>query len=535
MNFTAFKSRFDDGVLQDLLGASALRLISLIDPELATRSNLLDLVIDLYTPEGLLLSKRKREILLDLLTMDEAERLAVILRAARSPDVYSSLKRLNIARGSTREQELFDFFALVPPPVDEVEQTLATELVEAGYPLFAYQRDAARKIQYYLSSNERRVILHMPTGSGKTRTAMNIIAEHLRANEPTLVIWLAHSQELCEQAALEFNKAWQFLGNREISINRYWEDREIDVSQISDGLLVAGLAKTFQAAKRDVRFITELGRRCSLVVIDEAHAAIADTYQLILDMLVVQRRTTGLLGLTATPGRTWLDMSADEQLSQFFNYQKVSLEVEGYENPVDFLVQEKYLAQTQFRSLFYDSGPELSSADIASIERSMDIPPEILSKLADDEQRNLHIVAETQRLAGEHKRIIVFAATVEHANLIAAVLRARGFDSKSVTSATPSVERAISIDRFKQRTDDVRILCNYGVLTTGFDAPQTSAAIIARPTKSLVLYSQMVGRAIRGELAGGNATAEIVTVVDQQLPGFRSVADAFHHWEDIWR
>lgn len=78
------------------------------------------------------------------------------------------------------------------------------------------------------------------------------------------------------------------------------------------------------------------------------------------------------------------------------------------------------------------------------------------------------------------------------------------------------------------------VLCNYGVLTTGFDAPATSAVLIARPTKSLVLYSQMVGRGIRGPLAGGNSDAEIVTVVDNNLPGFGSVASAFTNWEDVW-
>jgi superfamily II DNA or RNA helicase len=71
-------------------------------------------------------------------------------------------------------------------------------------------------------------------------------------------------------------------------------------------------------------------------------------------------------------------------------------------------------------------------------------------------------------------------------------------------------------------------------LTAGFDAPRTSAALIARPTKSLVLYSQMVGRAIRGPRAGGNKEAEIVTVVDRGLPGFGSVAEAFNNWEDVW-
>ena len=78
------------------------------------------------------------------------------------------------------------------------------------------------------------------------------------------------------------------------------------------------------------------------------------------------------------------------------------------------------------------------------------------------------------------------------------------------------------------------VLCNYGVLTTGFDAPQTSCAVITRPTDSLVLYSQMVGRVIRGEKAGGNKEADIITVVDTNLQGFGSVADAFFNWEDVW-
>jgi superfamily II DNA or RNA helicase len=100
---------------------------------------------------------------------------------------------------------------------------------------------------------------------------------------------------------------------------------------------------------------------------------------------------------------------------------------------------------------------------------------------------------------------------------------------------TPKTERLRLIDEYKNEDAAPKILCNYGVLTTGFDAPQTSAAVIARPTRSLVLYSQMVGRAIRGPKAGGNTTAEIVTVVDSALPGFGNVAEAFKNWEDVWR
>ena len=93
---------------------------------------------------------------------------------------------------------------------------------------------------------------------------------------------------------------------------------------------------------------------------------------------------------------------------------------------------------------------------------------------------------------------------------------------------------AVEIQRYRANTSKPMVICNYGVLTTGFDAPATSATLIARPTRSLVLYSQMVGRAIRGPRSGGNAQAEIVTVVDPQLPGFGEIAEAFANWEDIW-
>ena len=125
-------------------------------------------------------------------------------------------------------------------------------------------------------------------------------------------------------------------------------------------------------------------------------------------------------------------------------------------------------------------------------------------------------------------------ATVGHSELLASVLRARDFFADSVTASTPGFDRERIIKSFKEDTDEVRIICNYGVLTTGFDAPRTSAAVIARPTKSLVLYSQMVGRVIRGPKAGGNEHAEVVTVVDYNLPGFGSVEDAFNNWEDVW-
>jgi superfamily II DNA or RNA helicase len=198
-------------------------------------------------------------------------------------------------------------------------------------------------------------------------------------------------------------------------------------------------------------------------------------------------------------------------------------------------VEQGYLAKANFRSLFYEGGVTLSDNDIRQIQEQLELPKSVLEKLADDEKRNLRILLEVETLAKQHSRIIVFAISVEHSDQLAAVLQTRGLKANSITSKTPPSERRRLLDEYKSASEGCTVLFNFGVLTTGFDAPRTSAAIIARPTQSLVLYSQMVGRAIRGPKAGGNETAEIVTVIDNGLPGFRDIAEAFHNWEDIWR
>jgi DNA repair protein RadD len=533
MQFDLLLSRADDATLQRLLGEAPMRLLMALDPGLATPARLRELVISLNSREGLLQSKESRNILFDLLPVSDAKILAQILQVnANGP--YEALKRVNISRKSKREQALFDFFELIIPEPEAQEFAPALQISAATYPLFPHQRTAVAGVHHHLTSSPYRTILHMPTGAGKTRTAMNVIAEHLRQREPNLVVWLAHTEELCEQAAVEFTKAWSYLGNRDLTVYRFWGDREIQPTEIKDGIVIAGLSKLYSAAKQQIRFISQLASKTSLVVMDEAHSAIAETYQLVLEALVVQHPRTALLGLTATPGRTWADIAVDEQLAAFFARRKVTLTVPGYANPVDYLVAEQYLAEVDYCSLFYEGGLELSPADLRKIAEHLDIPPTILQQLAEDEQRNLAIITAVEHLVKSHRRILLFAATVEHANLLAAVLRARGIQAASVTGQTPTAARARIIEEYRTPGNDPRVLCNFGVLTTGFDAPQTSAAVIARPTKSLVLYSQMVGRAIRGVRAGGNARAEIVTVVDYSLPGFGSVAEAFRNWEDIW-
>lgn len=534
MRFQDLLTRCDVETFQRFLGDTCVRLLGLLDSTMSSPSFLRKLVHDSIGPHALLADARMRSDLLMLLRPDEASRLCLTLGLNDVFDPFAALRDCSIARGSSREQALFDFFELTPPVISNIESQPSIALISSSYSLFNHQRIASRSTLRQVRAEPHRVLLHMPTGSGKTRTAMNVICNHLREHEPTVIVWLAYSEELCDQAAEEFIKAWTFLGDRTISLRRFWGPHEFNLDEFKDGVLIAGLPKMLRLADKDFPKLGALGSRCSLVILDEAHQAVAPQYKHVIDALLSLRSDTGFLGLSATPGRTWNDIAADEKLANFFARRKVGLEIPGHPNPVAYLEQEGYLAKTNFQSLFYTYGSRLSDADLQLLARSLDVPDAILELLGKDEQRNLSIITRIEELVKRHDRIIVFAASVNHAHLIATVLRARSMNATAITTRTLPHERLSSIDAFKTKTDGPMILCNYGVLTTGFDAPRTSCAVIARPTKSLVLYSQMVGRAIRGIKAGGNALAEIVTVVDKQLPGFGTVADAFSNWEDVW-
>ena len=299
-----------------------------------------------------------------------------------------------------------------------------------------------------------------------------------------------------------------------------------------DGFIVGGLLKVFNLLKKDAAKISKLGSSCSLVIMDEAHMAIAPTFK--LNLQVLMSFGASLLGLSATPGRTWNDPILDLELSNFFKKNKVVLKVDGHSNPIDYLVAEGYLADVKNSPLYYQSGIDISEKDLKYLKENFHLPDSFLKNLSQDEKRNLLILKKVDELVTRHQRVILFAMNVEHSHLLAICLQARGISAFSITTDTKPKQRLQLINKFKSMESTPMVLCNYGILTTGFDAPKTSCALITRPTDSLVLYSQMVGRAIRGRRAGGNDVAEIVTVVDSKLPGFDAIANAFFNWEDVW-
>ena len=519
--------------LCNLIDASIIDFLKGLDPELVRGERFSDFVAKYMDPVATLRDSHKRNQIIKLLPWPKACELAERLGIKVNNDLYRNIQTKVCSKDEL--DVVLSFFGIGREDKSPIHKRAPIETINAQYNLFDHQNAVAMRAERILSEPPHKAVLHMPTGSGKTRTAMHIIASHLKHNNPTLVFWLAQSSELLDQAANEFESAWHHLGNRPISLVRFWGHYDANIMSVHDGVVVAGLGKMHALDKRKPNEILCVADRTSMVVIDEAHQAIAPTYQSVLDVLHTKRPNSALLGLTATPGRTWSDIEEDKKLADYFDNQKITLQVKGFENdPIGFLVSEGYLAKPHFQTLDYDAGITLSDEDNHKLNQSIEVPDNILKQLGNDVRRNIKIIKIIEELISRHRKVIVFTPSVENAKLLYAVLIARNHEAHIVTSQTNKQKRERTIQRFKSNTDCPMVIVNYGVLTTGFDVPEVSAAIIARPTKSLVLYSQMVGRAIRGPKAGGNMEAEIVTIVDLRLPGFSDIATAFNNWEDVW-
>lgn len=488
-----------------------------------------EIALSLCDPRKLLSAKPSREKAIGLLPIEKARELLVRLGYQPSGNPYPTLESIPFDTTQNLDS-LYAFFGLIVEERVPFIEISAVSNADANYPLFIHQRNMVKNVVSVLSTSPYKCLMHMPTGAGKTRTAMHIICRHFRQMEPTIVVWLAQTRELLDQALTEFQRAWQSLGDRPLPIYKFYGDKSADLENIQDGFLVAGFAKMYALYQRNPNMIPRIGDRCSLLIIDEAHQSIAPTYKSIAETISRKRPHNQLLGLSATPGRTWNDIGADVELSEFFGGIKVMLEVEGHSNPVEYLISEGYLANPTFTKIITPS----SSGETEAVEGSGEYGDDILEELSRKKIRNKLIIETAELLLTRHKRVLLFAASVFHANLISAVLKLKGIDSETITADTPSQSRTRILTRYKSNDETPKIICNFGVLTTGFDAPKTSAALIARPTRSLVLYSQMIGRAIRGPKQGGNSEAEIFTVVDPELPGFGDIADAFLNWEDVW-
>jgi superfamily II DNA or RNA helicase len=415
-----------------------------------------------------------------------------------------------------------DNFAISPESRREPEELIAGPIELP--PLHDFQREVLEGVRTLVGSGtgRRRAVVSLPTGGGKTRVTVEAAARLVLApaGDARSVIWIAQTDELCEQAVQAFRQVWLNVGaaRTELRIVRLWGGNpNPTVQELDKPLVVVASIQTLNA-----RFSTDTLawlRSPGLVVVDECHHAVTTSYTNLMRWLdagtrqgVSQADEPAILGLSATPFRT--DDEESRRLARRFDSQWFPSDQEA--------LYQRLQAQGVLARPLYDalhSGARLLPREIEQLERlpstweGLDFENLLASinqRLAGDKGRNEQLVDFIQHR--EETSILFFTNSVSHAQEMSLRLNIAGVPAAAVSGTTPKAARRDFLGRFQRR--EIRVLCNHSVLTTGFDAPKTDMVLIARQVFSPVPYMQMVGRGLRGERNGGTAQCRIVTVMD---------------------
>lgn len=340
-----------------------------------------------------------------------------------------------------------------------------------------YQRAAIDAVLAARRAGKRRLLVHLPTGAGKT-----VIFSQLARLAKRQVLVLAHREELLEQAREKLQRA---LGDAAVVAI----ERGATRAPANARVLVCSIRSLHEERLAKVM----CGRDVGLIVYDECHhAAAADNLRVLRQLGAFEPGFTGtLLGFTATTSR-----GDGQGLDEVF-------EEIVYSRSLPELIEDGFLAPLR--------GYRISTtADLRQLSATgLDFDEEQLAEAVDIEERNALVARSIQELARD-RRTIAFCVTVNHARHLAHALNALGVPAGIVHGAMSSDARAKALAEFREGR--VQVLTNVGVLTEGFDDPGVSCVAMARPTRSEGLYAQCVGRGTR--LHPGKANCLILDFVD---------------------
>ena len=400
--------------------------------------------------------------------------------------------------------------------------------------LHDYQRGIADRLKRLLhgadrGEHERRGLISLPTGAGKTRVAVQAIVEARRDQSYRgNVLWVADRRELCEQAVQAWKQVWRSEGieDARLRVSRLWGGSAAPSATDGWHVIVASI-QTLHARLSNQRLPQELMDSVTLVVFDEAHRSIAPTYTSAMAEVGLTHRQTAdepaLLGLTATPYRGHNEAET-RWLANRYGQNRLDTGAFGSDDPhrvIAHLQDTAVLAQADHElitggtyELTQDEQAELAKfgGGEAATTRHGFLPTSVEERIAEDAERTERILDAYQRHVREDWPTLIFATSVDHSKTLAALLTLRGITARAVSGETDAATRRRVVDGF--RSGEINVLVNYGVFREGFDAPKTRAIIVARPVYSPNLYFQMIGRGLRGLRNGGGERCLILNVQD---------------------
>lgn len=406
-------------------------------------------------------------------------------------------------------------------------------------PLHDFQRVIVDNVKDLIRSRkdqgEGRGMISMPTGSGKTRVAIQAIVEAIREKDfKGNILWVADRDELCEQAVEAWTQVWSSEGIKaaQLRISRMWGGQPNPLPTGDIHVVVASV-QTIYYRRATLEFLTGL----KLVVFDEAHRSIAHSHTTVMKELGLDRRQRSdepiLIGLTATPYR---GHNQQETARLVNRYGKNRLDTGAFssddpEKVVQELQNMNVLAKADHVTI---EGGEfhLSDAELQESKEAPWLPQSVEDRIAGDADRTRRIVQAYLDRTGYGWPTLIYATSVEHSQVIAALLVTKGVEARAVSATTDTRTRRQTVEGF--RNGDIEVLVNYGIFREGFDAPKTRAVIIARPVYSPNLYFQMIGRGLRGVKNGGNDRCLILDVDDNVVNFQRKLAFSDLDWLWDW-
>ncbi|HCH1009304.1 TPA: DEAD/DEAH box helicase [Vibrio parahaemolyticus] len=341
------------------------------------------------------------------------------------------------------------------------------------YTLRPYQADSVKAVIHYFRKHSTPAVIVLPTGAGKSL----VIAELARLAKGRVLV-LAHVKELVEQNHAKYEGYGLKGAIFSAGLGRKETDQQV----------------VFASVQSVVRNLDSFKNQFSLLVIDECHRVPDDknsSYQKVITHLRELNPGIKVLGLTATPYRLGMGW-----IYQYHTRGQVRTEESRFfrdcifELPISYLLDENFLTPARMMDapvLSYDFS-QLKPANTGRYkEAEMDM---VIDKA---KRATPQIVEQIIQYARERKGVMIFAATVRHAQEIHGLLPEG--ETAIVIGDTPTPERDAIIQAFKNR--EIKYLVNVSVLTTGFDAPHVDLIAILRPTESVSLYQQIVGRGLR--------------------------------------
>ena len=398
---------------------------------------------------------------------------------------------------------------------------------------YEHQKNAMASLDVINRNDSYSTLVVLPTGGGKTYTAAVWLLRNA-IDRKKKILWLAHRQTLLDQAAETFQNYAYSEVIPSISSFRYRivsgateHDRTIDIDKKDDLLIISkdSIGRNLNALDEWLK-----GEKEIYLIVDEAHHSTAKTYRKVINYVKDKVSNVKLIGLTATPFRT----AESEQglLSKIYTdgieNGKFVHNDKGitYQISLKELINKQILSQPVIES--YNTGEEygldLGIKELETIQRLDILPEDIAEEMVNNADRNKFIVEKYTANKKKYGQTIVFALNVNHAIALSALFNHYGVKADYVVSSIKDAVTGVSRSNDENsealeayRNGKLQVLVNVNILTEGVDLPKTQTVFLTRPTVSKILMTQMIGRALRGEKAGGTKKAYIVSFIDNGL------------------